>query len=85
MLYSLLSSLRCQQLLRKFGSLRTAFQKLDSNHDGFLEPADFVRVLETELRPNALAAQDLYHLLTEFDVNLDGRVSYREFLNALIQ
>ena len=71
--------------MRKFGSLRTAFQKLDANHDGFLEPSDFVRVLEVELRPNALAAQDLYHLLTEFDVNLDGRVSYREFLNALIQ
>jgi Ca2+-binding EF-hand superfamily protein len=67
--------------LRKHFDLKKVFASLDSDRDGFLRPEDFCLLFE-----NAgilLAKRDLFILLTRFDQNRDGLVSYSEFIAEL--
>ena len=55
---------------------------MDSNKDGFLDVPDFKKVLKNcniDVGP-----EDLYHVLSEFDTNMDGRISYEEFLGQVM-
>ncbi|KAL8619052.1 hypothetical protein ACOMHN_020750 [Nucella lapillus] len=71
------------KLIKHWKNLRRAFQKHDKTRTGLLTVADFKRVLAECSIP--LTEEDLYHILSEFDSNMDGRISYPEFLDALLR
>jgi len=66
---------------RKWSSLRDAFRHLDGDHNQSIEPAEFVERMQMfnfNLSPDEIGA-----LLTYFDRNHDGRISYLEFVNVM--
>ncbi|XP_013416722.1 EF-hand calcium-binding domain-containing protein 6 isoform X2 [Lingula anatina] len=72
-----------QKLLLDWKSLRRAFKKNDLNNSGYLEVIEFRRVLES--CGLNVSEEDIYHIMSEFDKNLDGKISYEEFLNSLLE
>ncbi|XP_038049245.1 EF-hand calcium-binding domain-containing protein 6-like [Patiria miniata] len=71
-----------KQLLHDWKSLRRAFKKADLNHDGSLSVPEFRRILgESKIRFNE---EDFYHIVSELDKNLDGRISYDEFISSMM-
>ncbi|KAL8573501.1 hypothetical protein ACOMHN_047772 [Nucella lapillus] len=72
-----------QKLLKQYKSLRRGFTTNDRSKCGYLSMEDFKRVLSECSVP--VSDPDLYHLLSEFDADMDGRVSYPEFLDALLR
>ena len=65
-------------MIADWKGLRRSFKKVDVNGDGFLHVADFKSALSKFHFP--LDDEDFYHILSAFDVNLDGRISYVEFM-----
>lgn len=43
-----------------------------------------LKILIKKIQNKQVAGDDLYHILCEFDENMDGKISYEEFLNRLI-
>ncbi|KAK3602964.1 hypothetical protein CHS0354_016772 [Potamilus streckersoni] len=79
--HMVLKSMR-KQLIKEHKSLRRAFKRLDMDNKGYLNVADFKRAL---VSCNVFFSnEDFYHLLTEFDEKLNGRVSYDEFLSTML-
>ncbi|XP_050392484.1 uncharacterized protein LOC126811060 isoform X2 [Patella vulgata] len=70
------------KLLREWQNLRRAFRKMDSNNDGYLEVGDFKKCLK--LCNIDGSDEDLYHLFSQFDRELTGKIAYREFLKTLL-
>ncbi|XP_076445077.1 EF-hand calcium-binding domain-containing protein 6-like isoform X2 [Babylonia areolata] len=71
------------KLIKHWKNLRRAFQKHDKGRTGELTVTDFKRVLAECSMP--VTEEDLYHILTEFDSNMNGRISYHEFLDGLLR
>ena len=70
------------QLIQDWKSLRRAFRKMDVNNTGYLTVTDFKHVLkECQIH---VSDDDLYHILCEFDEELNGKISYEEFLSQLL-
>lgn len=66
------------QLSGEWKNLRRAFRKLDIHNDGYLTIPEFRSVLR--LCNAVLDEDEIYHLLSELDSGLEGKVSYRDFL-----
>lgn len=70
------------QLFREHRTLRRAFKKLDQGHKGYLNVKDFRTALkECNI---SFTNDDFYHILTEFDQNMDGKISYELFLRTML-
>ncbi|XP_052807239.1 EF-hand calcium-binding domain-containing protein 6-like isoform X11 [Mya arenaria] len=64
------------------GSVRRAFRRLDRGRKGHLTVNDFRRALsDTGI---TMGNEDFYHVLTEFDRNMDGKIAYDHFLDTLL-
>ncbi|XP_038256136.1 EF-hand calcium-binding domain-containing protein 6-like isoform X2 [Dermochelys coriacea] len=59
-------------------TLRRAFKKLDIYSNGYLSLPEFRSVLK--LCNLLLDEDEVYHILSKFDPNLDGRIDYKSFL-----
>lgn len=71
------------QLIKHWKNLRRAFQHNDRSHTGYLSVTDFKRVLKECNIP--VSQEDLYHIVSEFDEDMDGKISYVEFLDGLLR
>uniref|UniRef100_A0A452HGW1 EF-hand domain-containing protein n=1 Tax=Gopherus agassizii TaxID=38772 RepID=A0A452HGW1_9SAUR len=70
---------RLQKKLRgDWKTLRRAFKKLDIDSSGHLSLPEFRSVLK--LCNLLLDEDEVYHILSKFDPNLDGRIDYKSFL-----
>lgn len=70
------------QLLREHRTLRRAFKKLDQGNKGHLTVQDFRLALrECNI---VFSNEDFYHIMTEFDRNMDGRISYDLFIKTML-
>ncbi|XP_077672287.1 EF-hand calcium-binding domain-containing protein 6-like [Eretmochelys imbricata] len=70
---------RLQKKLRgDWKTLRRAFKKLDIYSNGYLSLPEFRSVLK--LCKLLLDEDEVYHILSKFDPNLDGRIDYKSFL-----
>ncbi|XP_071506933.1 EF-hand calcium-binding domain-containing protein 6-like [Diadema antillarum] len=71
-----------RRILADWRSIRRAFKKADLNGDGHLSVPEFRRILSSmNIR---LSEEDFYHVMSEVDENMDGNVSYDEFLAQLM-
>ncbi|XP_063970097.1 EF-hand calcium-binding domain-containing protein 6-like [Lytechinus pictus] len=71
-----------KRILGDWRSIRRAFKKADINGDGHLSIPEFRRILANmKVR---IADEDFYHIVSEVDENMDGSISYDEFLAQLI-
>ncbi|XP_069136639.1 EF-hand calcium-binding domain-containing protein 6-like isoform X4 [Argopecten irradians] len=70
------------KLMAENKNLRRAFKKLDINRNGFISVGEFRRALKS--CNIDLSNEDFYHVMTEFDHNLTGKISYESFLGTLI-
>jgi len=59
-----------------------AFDSLDRNENGFITPSEFRSMLENY--GVYVSSKDIQVLLTRYDKNNDGRVSYSEFCNEIL-
>lgn len=70
------------QLMAEHRNLRRAFRKLDVHRKGHLGVTDFRRALTGCNIP--VSNEDFYHILSEFDQDMRGCVSYNEFLSTFL-
>lgn len=70
------------QLMSEHRNLRRAFKKLDRQNKGFLSVLDFKKAL-TSCKVN-FSNEDFYHLLSEFDRDMTGKISYQNFLTTFM-
>eukprot|EP00105_Crassostrea_gigas_P037104 XP_019921252.1 PREDICTED: EF-hand calcium-binding domain-containing protein 6 [Crassostrea gigas] len=69
-------------LMSEHKNLRRAFRKLDINRRGELGISDFRRALVgCNIR---VSNEDFYHILSEFDQEMKGSVSYNDFLSTFV-
>ncbi|XP_001200546.3 EF-hand calcium-binding domain-containing protein 6 [Strongylocentrotus purpuratus] len=71
-----------RKILGDWRSIRRAFKKADLNGDGHLSIPEFRRIL-ANMKVN-IAEEDFYHIVSEVDENMDGNISYEEFLAQLM-
>ena len=55
---------------------------MDVDRTGYITELDLRKVLREQ--NIHLAKDDLFHLLTEFDVNFDGKIVYNEFIRLML-
>ncbi|XP_070191143.1 EF-hand calcium-binding domain-containing protein 6-like isoform X2 [Littorina saxatilis] len=72
-----------KRLIKHWKNLRRGFQKNDRSRTGQMTIVDFKRVLKECGVP--VSEEDLYHILSEFDTNMNGHLGYQEFLDALLR
>ena len=66
------------QLAGDWKNMRRAFRKLDVNGNGYLSLPEFRSVLKLA---NVLLDEDeVYHVMTEFDRDLTGKIHYEKFI-----
>ncbi|XP_070533734.1 EF-hand calcium-binding domain-containing protein 6-like [Ptychodera flava] len=71
-----------KKLLTDWKTLRRTFKKADVANEGHLDAAKFKQILlDSSI---VTSEEDLFHLLSEFDKKLDGRICYDEFLNTML-
>lgn len=66
------------QMISDWKGLRRAFRKMDSLGDGFVSVTDFKSAMNRFNFP--LNEEDFFHVFSVFDENMEGRVSYVEFM-----
>ncbi|XP_056013596.1 EF-hand calcium-binding domain-containing protein 6-like isoform X7 [Ostrea edulis] len=71
-----------QKLMAEHKNLRRAFRRLDVQRRGFLGITDFRRAL-TGCNIH-VSNEDFYHILSEFDQDMRGRVAYSDFLSTFV-
>lgn len=76
-LHGITSKLR-QKLAGDWKNLRRAFRKLDTRNDGYLSVPEFRSVLK--LANVILDEDEVYHVLTQFDHNMSGKIPYEKFI-----
>ncbi|XP_064633647.1 EF-hand calcium-binding domain-containing protein 6-like isoform X2 [Lineus longissimus] len=79
-LYGITAKLR-QKLAGDWKTLRRAFKKLDQANVGYLSLPEFRTVLR--LANVLLDEEEVYHVMTEFDEGMTGKISYDRFLNTM--
>ncbi len=65
-------------MISDFKALRRAFKKLDQLGDGFVSVTDFKAAMNKFSFP--LTEEDFFHIFSVFDENMEGRISYVEFM-----
>jgi len=63
-------------------NLRRAFKKLDMSRKGYLSVQDFRKALK--VCNVDVSNEDFYRLMTEFDKDITGKISYDNFLTTFI-
>ncbi|KAK3091339.1 hypothetical protein FSP39_019098 [Pinctada imbricata] len=76
-LHGITAKLR-QKLAGDWKNLRRAFRKLDTRNDGYLSVPEFRSVLK--LANVILDEDEVYHVLTQFDHNMSGKIPYEKFI-----
>ncbi|XP_048768319.2 EF-hand calcium-binding domain-containing protein 6-like isoform X3 [Ostrea edulis] len=71
-----------RKLMAEHKNLRRAFRRLDVQRRGFLGITDFRRAL-TGCNIH-VSNEDFYHILSEFDQDMRGRVAYSDFLSTFV-
>ena len=66
-------------MISDWKSLRRTFKKLDASGDGFLSVTEFRAALQRLDFP--LNEEDFYHIFSAYDTNMDGCISYVEFMH----
>jgi Ca2+-binding EF-hand superfamily protein len=67
-----------QRLVGDWRTLRRAFKKMDLGHTGYLSLPEFRNVLR--LCNMVLDEDEVYHVMSEFDEKMDGKINYNKFL-----
>ncbi|XP_041042289.1 EF-hand calcium-binding domain-containing protein 6 isoform X1 [Carcharodon carcharias] len=67
-----------QKLQGEWKSLRRAFKKLDNTSSGYLSLPEFRAVLK--LCDLFLNEDEVYHIMSKFDENMEGKINYKKFL-----
>ena len=67
------------QLSGDWKNLRRAFKKLDPNNEGYLSLKEFRSVLE--LANVLLDEEEVFHVMSQFDEDMTGRIPYNKFLS----
>ncbi|KAG2465474.1 EFCB6 protein, partial [Polypterus senegalus] len=75
----MLTSRLRNKLQGEWKNLRRAFKKLDSDSSGFLSIAEFRSVMK--LCNLLLDEDEVYHLMSKYDQNMDGRINYKKLLD----
>lgn len=81
-LHGITSKLR-QTLAGDWKNIRRAFKKLDKANDGYLNVNEFRSVLK--LANVILDEEEVYHVLTQFDNNMSGKISYERFIDEVLK
>ncbi|OWF42398.1 EF-hand calcium-binding domain-containing protein 6-like isoform X2 [Mizuhopecten yessoensis] len=76
-LHGLTAKLR-QKLAGDWKNLRRAFRKLDTKNIGYLSLPEFRSVLK--LANVILDEDEVYHVMTQFDNNMSGKIPYEKFI-----
>ncbi|XP_069123520.1 EF-hand calcium-binding domain-containing protein 6-like isoform X1 [Argopecten irradians] len=76
-LHGITAKLR-QKLAGEWKNLRRAFRKLDKKNVGYLSLPEFRSVLK--LANVILDEDEVYHVMTEFDHNMSGKIPYEKFI-----
>ena len=71
-------SLLFLQMISDFKALRRAFKKLDQLGDGFVSVTDFKAAMSKFSFP--LNEEDFFHIFSVFDENMEGKISYVDFM-----
>lgn len=66
------------QLAGDWKNLRRAFRKLDTHNEGYLSVPEFRSVLK--LANVILDEDEVYHVMTQFDENMSGKIPYEKFI-----
>ena len=69
-------------MISDFKPLRRAFKKLVQLGDGFVAVTDFKAALCGFNFP--LNEEDFFHIFSVFDENMEGRISYVEFMRRCL-
>ncbi|XP_078418371.1 EF-hand calcium-binding domain-containing protein 6 [Cetorhinus maximus] len=67
-----------RKLQGEWKSLRRAFKKLDNTSSGYLTLPEFRAVLK--LCDLLLNEDEVYHIMSKFDENMEGKINYKKFL-----
>lgn len=73
-----LTSRMRKKLQGEWKTLRRAFKKLDTDNSGYLSLPEFRSVLK--LCNFVLDEDEVYHIMSKYDQNMDGRINYKSFL-----
>lgn len=69
-----------QKLMNEHKNLRRAFKKFDRQNKGYLSVMDFKKALMS--CKVSFSNEDFYHVLSEFDHDMTGKISYQHFLTT---
>ncbi|KAI8521540.1 hypothetical protein Bbelb_012940 [Branchiostoma belcheri] len=72
-----------QKLAGDWKYLRRAFKKLDSDNTGYLSLPEFRSVLR--LSNLILDEDEVYHVMSKFDENMEGKIPYNRFLEDTLR
>ena len=70
-------------VLANWKDMRRYFRAIDIQNSGVVESLDFRRVLR-QFNVN-LEEEEFFHLLSYYDKNMNGKISYNEFIRAYLQ
>ncbi|KAM4052574.1 EF-hand calcium-binding domain-containing protein 6-like isoform 2-T2 [Anomaloglossus baeobatrachus] len=74
-----LTSRMRKKLKGEWKTLRRAFKKLDMDSSGYLSLPEFRSVLK--LCNFVLDEDEVFHIMSKYDQNMDGRINYKSFLD----
>ena len=69
-------------MISDWKGLRRTFKKLDLLGDGFVSATDFKAAMSKFNFP--LHEEDFFHIFSVFDENMEGRISYVEFMRRAL-
>lgn len=64
--------------MKEWKNLRRAFKQADLDKDGYLNVVEFKTCIRKIIKD--IKEDDLFYILSELDANMDGQISYDEFL-----
>ncbi|VDI45640.1 Hypothetical predicted protein [Mytilus galloprovincialis] len=70
-------------VLEHWKEMRRTFRNVDSGNTGIVDSLEFRQILR-QFNVN-LSEEEFFHLLSYYDKNLDGKVSYNDFIRAYLQ
>ncbi|XP_052088402.1 uncharacterized protein LOC127725466 isoform X5 [Mytilus californianus] len=71
-----------KKMMNEHRNLKRAFKKMDCQNRGYLSVMDFKKVL-TSCKVS-FSNEDFYHILSELDHNMTGKISYQDFLTTFM-